>query len=673
MHITDIIADLPKQQKPTLADTGRHKSIDSLGDARKVAIRNKTKNLFRVLVEKVCDMAARSEMMRASFTHKELSELYVESKQLRISDLTILSSPTSPWVAYIGFSVEDPYIPTSTEDVFDLKTEIKSTHLCSIVDLASYLNSKSPGFVEKTSFTAFMKVYKYIVYTMTYFQQNSTSFIHIDDASLLVEKLDDVDKALASGNMTRIYEELPSDYIQAAYGCLKLPKQIFLKENISVYTGSRWTVRDLTIPIEDFKYPEMDFKKIVNSVYTLFALLLKTQDICTLDTETTGLDVLSVDIVSVGLAFDTHLGFYISLDHKRPKSRKLHIGEKGFIRKASSQAYLELKKEGLIEDSASALFTMDTFGDNDKNISIGDFRSLIMPSLLKKKLIYHNAKYDYSVLYHHTGVRFPIYYDTMLAHYVARPGYDDRVLDKRGLQFVAVKELGITPWKSDITKCQAEHKDLVAAYNARDCCYTQAISHTILPDLGRIRRLFFDIEIPFIEILAHAEISGICVDKDILQSIEADLNTKMAQTVEEFKLLSENPEFNINSGAHLSSLFFEKMKIPPIRKCKKCTKINQGDSDVCPNCGGPSPIKRMTGAGKPSLDKVALEDFGRIGIEPVKSLLDYRAFKKLTSSYTNLWEKAHPFDGNIHPSYHQTSTATGRLSCSNPNFQRWKF
>jgi len=671
LHIADILAGLPEEIKPSLTDDDRYLSIDILKDAQKGQIRAKSRNVLKVFADQICDMIVRTEMMRTSFSHEELSNLYTLSCTLQLSDVNVLHSLQHLWIVYIGFSVEDAYetdIPSDLEGSFDQSIEMGKTYLCTLIDLKSYLDKTHPGFTEKTDFESFMQVYRYIVYTLTSQNQNTTLFIHIDDINKVKDSLKFVDACVAANNYTEIYKQFPSTAIQAGLGPLTIPEKIYYRGQVSRFSGGKWVFGAQILP-KEFQYPELSLKTAESDVYVLFAFLMRTQDICTLDTETTGLDVLSVSVVSVGLAFDCHLGFYISLDHRQTKGRKLYIGEKGLLRRAGENAYV-LRNNGLIQDSEGAGALANLNGDNLSNIPLSDFKSVLMASLSKKKLIYHNAKYDYSVLYHQTGVRFPIYFDTMIAHYVARPGYDDRILDKRGLQFIAVKELKINPWKSDITKCQCEHKDLAAAYNTRDCCYTQAISFKIWPDLKRIHKLFFEIEMPFVEIIAHAEMSGICVDKDILVRIEGELNEKMGGIADELKDLSEREDFNINSGPHLSTLFFEKMQVVPVRKCKKCMKLHQEGTDLCPNCGGLSPIKRVTGAGKPSLDKVALEDLAKLGIPSAQKILEYRMSKKLTSSYTNMWQKAHPFDGHIHPSYHQTSTATGRLSCSNPNFQQ---
>lgn len=153
-------------------------------------------------------------------------------------------------------------------------------------------------------------------------------------------------------------------------------------------------------------------------------------------------------------------------------------------------------------------------------------------------------------------------------------------------------------------------------------------------------RLFYDIELPLIQVLADMEIAGITVDKNSLEKMSEELADKINHLTEEIFLLA-GEEFNINSTKQMGTILFEKLKLRVIKKTK-------------------------TGY---STDVTVLETLSE-DHDIIPKILEYRQLVKLKSTYTDgLANLINPDTGKIHTTFHQTVTATGRLSSSEPNLQ----
>jgi DNA polymerase-1 len=159
---------------------------------------------------------------------------------------------------------------------------------------------------------------------------------------------------------------------------------------------------------------------------------------------------------------------------------------------------------------------------------------------------------------------------------------------------------------------------------------------------NNLEKIFYEIEMPLLKILAGIEERGIGVDAGVLQKLEKELDGELAGLVAKIYKIAGR-EFNLNSPKQLGEILFDALKIRPRRKTKT---------------GG-----RSTSA--ESLAEMAGEH------EIVPEILKYREFFKLRSTYVSplLELAAKSKDGRIHTNYLQTGTATGRLSSENPNLQ----
>lgn len=159
--------------------------------------------------------------------------------------------------------------------------------------------------------------------------------------------------------------------------------------------------------------------------------------------------------------------------------------------------------------------------------------------------------------------------------------------------------------------------------------------------------VYENLESKLIPVLAQMEENGIKIDKNYFKNFENELNEKINKLILNIHKIADDEEFNIDSSQQLGEILFEKMQIPVVKKTK--TRYST-DMEV--------------------LEKIAddneLSDEKR---EIAKNLLEYRAFKKLLSTYIEPIPQYADKDDRIHTTFNQNGTATGRLSSANPNLQ----
>ena len=157
-----------------------------------------------------------------------------------------------------------------------------------------------------------------------------------------------------------------------------------------------------------------------------------------------------------------------------------------------------------------------------------------------------------------------------------------------------------------------------------------------------LRRVYEEIELPLIPVLAEMERVGVKIDRAML----AEMSGKMEQELEQITqriYAAAGTEFNINSTKQLAEILFEKLNLPSARKTLK--------------------------TGGYSTDQAVLEELA-VSYELPRLILDYRQIAKLKSTYVDaLPGLIHPQTGRVHASFNQTGAATGRISSSDPNLQ----
>ncbi len=255
------------------------------------------------------------------------------------------------------------------------------------------------------------------------------------------------------------------------------------------------------------------------------------------------------------------------------------------------------------------------------------------------KKVCHDGKYDIMVL-NGEGVKLKgLTYDTMIASYLVEgEGSEDisrasgRYLLRSGLE--------------DGKRRGFNHENLFSSDEMNRFCGFAAdilgikdILSKRISELG-MEKLFNDIEMPLVSVLAEMELLGISCDREQLQQISSELQEK-ADTLRETIYHMAGEEFNVNSTKQVGTIFFEKLGLPVLRRTKTGYSTS---ADVLEKLKGQHPI--------------------------VNVLLEYRHLMKLKSTYTDsLFDLINPETGRIHTSFKQAVTATGRLSSKDPNLQ----
>lgn len=261
------------------------------------------------------------------------------------------------------------------------------------------------------------------------------------------------------------------------------------------------------------------------------------------------------------------------------------------------------------------------------------------------KFFGHNIKYDLHVLAAHGLHVQNISFDTIIASYLLSPhkqrhGLDQLCLEKFGKIKIPITDL-IGKGKKQ-TSMKDVPLDKISYYCCEDVDYTFRLKELFQKELKdeNLLAVFEKIELPLIPILMKMERHGIFLDISKMQAMSADLALQIAKLQTEiYKIAGET--FNINSPKQLSQILFEKLQITP-------------------------PKKTLTGYSTSADVLELLQDTSPI----ISKIIEYRLFEKLRSTYVDsLPEQVNRKTGRIHCTFNQSVTATGRLSCQDPNLQ----
>ena len=259
-----------------------------------------------------------------------------------------------------------------------------------------------------------------------------------------------------------------------------------------------------------------------------------------------------------------------------------------------------------------------------------------------------NIKYDILVLGHYgVEVRGPLF-DTMVAHYVLQPELHHG-MDYLAEIYLKYEPIHIEELIGPKGRKQKNMRDLPPAevyrYACEDADVTLKLKHVLERELDEhdARRLFEEIEMPLVPVLAYMERNGVRIDPEALRQTSEHFTARMKQIEQEvYQLAGE--EFNIASPKQVGEVLFDKLRISDKAKKTKSKGQYVTSEEVLESLKSKHPI--------------------------VEKILDYRGLRKLLSTYIDaLPALVNPRTGRIHTSFNQTVTATGRLSSSNPNLQ----
>lgn len=324
-----------------------------------------------------------------------------------------------------------------------------------------------------------------------------------------------------------------------------------------------------------------------------------TKEILSFDTETTSTNAIDAELVGLSFAVEEFKSVYVAVPAEREAAQRM----------------------------------------------VDIFRPLYEDEHIMK--VGQNIKYDYEVLRRYgIEVRGPMF-DTMLAHYIVQPELHHN-LDYMAETLLGYQTIHIDQLIGPRGKGQRSMRDLqpqeVYEYAAEDADVTLRLKNVLEQKLKEVdgERLFYDIEMPLVPVLAEMELTGVCLDTAALTETGKNFNRRLAEY--EQKIYAEAGEtFNISSPKQVGDILFGKMKI--VDKPKK-TKTGQyvTSEEVLTQLRSRAPI--------------------------VDDILSYRGLKKLLGTYVEALPRLiNPRTGHIHTCFNQAITATGRLSSSDPNLQ----
>jgi DNA polymerase-1 len=323
------------------------------------------------------------------------------------------------------------------------------------------------------------------------------------------------------------------------------------------------------------------------------------------DTETTSLDAMQADLVGVSFSDAAGSAAYVPLGHRYP----------GAPEQLSMERVLARLKPLLEEES--------------------------------RPKVGQNLKYDLNVLARHGVTLRGLAHDTMLQSYVLDSTATRHDMDSLALKYLGHKTIayddvtGKGKGRINFSEVPVEQ---ASAYAAEDADITLRLHEHLWPRLQEIPalvRVYRDIEMPLVPVLARMERSGVRIDVDMLRTQSRELEKRIFELERQAHDQAGQP-FNLASPKQLQEILFDKLKLPVLKKTPT---------------GQPSTAEEV-------LTELALD-------YPLPALiLEHRSLAKLKSTYTDkLPEMIDPATGRVHTSYHQAVAATGRLSSADPNLQ----
>ena len=330
----------------------------------------------------------------------------------------------------------------------------------------------------------------------------------------------------------------------------------------------------------------------------LLEILLTQKQVC-FDTETTNIDARQADLVGISFSYKAREAFYVAIPQEF--------------------------------DAAKSI--------------IHEFISFFQNTGIEK--IAHNIKYDLKVLSRYGISLAAPTFDTMIAHYLINPEARQN-MDFLAQHYLNYQAISIETLIGKKGKSQGNMRDLepseISDYACEDADITLQLKNIFEKEIKKphLKDLFYDMEMPLVEVLMEMEEEGIAIDSKALAEYSKELDSTLIDLDSQIKELA-GMEFNTDSPKQMGEVLFEKLKISA--KAKK-TKTGQyaTSEDVLEKHKHDHPI--------------------------VPLILEYRQLRKLKSTYVDaLPTYCDLNDGRIHTNFMQTVTATGRLSSNNPNLQ----
>ncbi len=334
-------------------------------------------------------------------------------------------------------------------------------------------------------------------------------------------------------------------------------------------------------------------------VKLLLQNLMSQTSVC-FDTETTGIDALNAELVGMSFSYEKGKAFYVPFPENREEAKVLADKFKPFF--------------------------------ESENI----------------EKIGQNIKYDLKILSHYGVSIKGKLFDTMIAHYLINPDmrHNMDVLSETYLKYTPKSIEDLIGKKG---KGQKSMRDIsleeIKEYAAEDADITFQLKQNFSPilDKAETKKLFDEIEIPLVPVLAAMELEGINLDVPFLKSMSVEMANE-SNALEQKIYETAGEKFNLASPKQLGDVLFDKMKIGGAKQKKTKTGQYATGEEILSYLANDNPI--------------------------VKEILDWRQMVKLQSTYIDaLPNQVDTKTSRVHTDYMQTVAATGRLSSNNPNLQ----
>ena len=337
---------------------------------------------------------------------------------------------------------------------------------------------------------------------------------------------------------------------------------------------------------------------------TKWCAIVEQAELTAVDTETTSLDALQAQLVGISLCVEAGTAAYIPVAHQYP----------GVAEQLSRDDVLAALKPWL---------------ENNAKAKVGQ-----------------HLKYDSHVFANH-GIHVQgITQDTLLESYVLE-SHKKHDMDSLSLRWLNRKTISYEEiCGKGASQIGFEEVSLETALNyaAEDADVTLQLHQAMWPRLEsneKLRFIYEKIELPVSRVLQQVERNGVLIDSDLLAKQSAEIGQRLLEIEKQAHELAGQP-FNLNSPKQLGEIFFEKLKLPVVKK---------------------------TPGGTPSTDEEVLQKLAEDYPLP-KVLLEYRSLAKLKSTYTDKLPKmVNAATGRVHTNYGQAIAVTGRLSSNEPNLQ----
>ena len=378
------------------------------------------------------------------------------------------------------------------------------------------------------------------------------------------------------------------------------PKKNEIQGNLFAEFADEGTTTGLFSNLTSLESLDYDYQLIDTEEKRIdFLQIIKTKEIFSLDTETTDIDPINAELVGMSFSYAENQAFYVPIPAEREEALKI----------------------------------------------VNEFKELLEKEQTVK--VGQNIKYDRLVLSNYgVEVKGPLF-DTMIAHYVLQPELRHN-MDYLAEIYLNYQTIHIEELIGQKGKNQGNMRNLspqqIYKYACEDADVTLKLKNRLEQELKEqgAEKLFYEIEMPLVPVLAYMEKNGVRIDTHALKETSTHFTARMIQIENEIYQLA-GTEFNVSSPKQVGEILFERLKITD--KAKK------------------------TKTGQYVTSEEVLEGL-RNKHDIVGKILDYRGLKKLLGTYIDaLPLLINERTGKIHTSFNQTVTATGRLSSSNPNLQ----